>query len=42
MKNEVEMTECTECENGTQHLSNYVAQICDYCEGSGEVKTEEN
>ena len=38
MKEESEMIECPECENGTQHLSNYVAQECDICEGTGEIE----
>ena len=37
---EIEMTECKDCDNGIQYLSNYVAQECDYCEGTGEVELE--
>jgi hypothetical protein len=35
-----EMVECPHCENGTQYLSNYVSQECDYCDGNRLVKTK--
>ena len=37
---EIEMTECKECENGTRYLSNLLCEICCYCEGTGEVELE--
>ena len=30
--------DCSHCENGTQHLSNYITQVCDYCNGTGEIE----
>ena len=37
---EEELTICQHCDNGTQHLSNYVAQECDYCNGTGEIEDD--
>lgn len=34
------MKECPDCEEGTVYLSNYIAQVCDTCEGTGQIETD--